>query len=182
LIGAKQDAEQSAISVKVAAEAEKEAAENRALAMRVEADAKRAAALAEAEGIAAINEAKNKLGVAQIDLAVRLQLIQSLPEIIAQASKPMEKIDSIRLFQMNGMPMNSLGGSGGDSGGKGGGTNAGTLPEQVMNSALQYQVAKPIVDAIMKDAGLANPSLTGISETVAQMLVPTKSSDSAKPL
>jgi uncharacterized membrane protein YqiK len=181
LIGAKQDAEQSAISVKVAAEAEKEAAENRALAMRVEADAKRAAALAEAEGIAAINEAKNKLGVAQIDLAVRLQLIQSLPEIIAQASKPMEKIDSIRLFQMNGMPMNGLGGSGGDSGGKGGGTNAGTLPEQVMNSALQYQVAKPIVDAIMKDAGLANPSLTGISETVAQMLVPTKSSDAAKP-
>jgi hypothetical protein len=39
-----------------------------------------------------------------------------------------------------------------------------------MNSALQYQVAKPIVDAIMKDAGLANPSLTGISQTVAGML------------
>ena len=48
----------------------------------------------------------------------------------------------------------------------------GSLPEQVMNSALQYQVAKPIVDAIMKDAGLANPSLTGISESVAQMITP----------
>ncbi len=183
LIGAKQDAEQSAIGVKVAAEAEKEAAENRALAMRVEANAKREAALAEAEGIAAINEAKNKLGAAQIDLAVRLQLIQALPEIIAQASKPMEKIDSIRLFQMNGMPMNGMpmngfGGSGGES--SGGSGSAGTLPEQVMNSALQYQVAKPIVDAIMKDAGLSNPSLTGMAESVAQMLVPTKAAVAPK--
>jgi hypothetical protein len=44
------------------------------------------------------------------------------------------------------------------------------LPEQVVNSALNYQVAKPIVDAIMKDAGLNNPSLTGITESIAQMV------------
>jgi hypothetical protein len=63
---------------------------------------------------------------------------------------------------------------GANSGEAGGGrtTGHGSLPEQVMNSALQYQVAKPIVDAIMKDAGLANPSLTGISESVAQMISP----------
>jgi uncharacterized membrane protein YqiK len=178
LIGAAQEAEQSAISVKVAAEADKEAAENRALAIRVEAEARREASLAEAQGIAAINEAKNKLGVAQIDLAVRMQLIQSLPEIIAQASKPMEKIESIRLFQMNGMPMQGIGGNGGNA--TGGVASQGTLPEQVMNSALQYQVAKPIVDAIMKDAGLANPSLTGMADSIAQMLVPNKPSAEAK--
>lgn len=167
LIGAAQAAEQQAIGVKVAALADREAAENRALAMRVEADAKKAAALAEAEGIAAINDAKNRLGVAQIDLAVRLQLIQSLPRIIEMASKPMEKIDSIRLFQVNGMPMGNSAGQGGNGGGAGG---AGTLPEQVVNSALQYQVAKPIVDAIMKDAGLSNPSLTGITQSIADMV------------
>ena len=167
LIGAAQAAEQQAIGVKVAALADREAAENRALAMRVEADAKKAAALAEAEGIAAINDAKNRLGVAQIDLAVRLQLIQSLPRIIEMASKPMEKIDSIRLFQVNGMPMGNSAGQGGQGGGAGG---AGTLPEQVVNSALQYQVAKPIVDAIMKDAGLSNPSLTGITQSIADMV------------
>lgn len=167
LISASREAQQQAISVTVAAQADKEAAENRALALRVEADAKKAAALAEAEGIAAINDAKNRLGAAQIDLAIRLQLIQSLPHIIEQAAKPMEKIDSIRLFQVNGMPMggNSSGGEG-----NGGSNNAGSLPEQVMNSALQYQVAKPIVDAIMRDAGLANPSLTGIAQTVASMV------------
>lgn len=111
--------------------------------------------------------AGNRLGVAQIDLAVRLQLIQSLPRIIEMASKPMEKIDSIRLFQVNGMPMGNSAGQGGNGGGAGG---AGTLPEQVVNSALQYQVAKPIVDAIMKDAGLSNPSLTGITQSIADMV------------
>jgi uncharacterized membrane protein YqiK len=141
------------------------------MALRVEADAKREAALAEAEGIAAINEAKNRLGAAQIDLAVRLQLIQSLPLIIQQSVKPLEKIESIRLFQVNGMPAGGLAGTNSSPGGsQAGGAGAGTLPEQVVNSALQYQVAKPIVDAIMKDAGLANPSLTGIAQTVANMV------------
>jgi uncharacterized membrane protein YqiK len=170
LIDATREAEQLAISVKVAAEAEKEAAENRAMALRVEAEAKREAALAEAAGIAAINEAKNRLGAAQIDLAVRIQLIQSLPLIIQQSVKPLEKIDSIRLFQVNGMPTGASNGSGNAGHSDAGGSGGGTLPEQVVNSALQYQVAKPIVDAIMKDAGLANPSLTGIAQTVAAMV------------
>jgi len=166
LIDAAKDAEQQAIAVKVAAQAEREAAENRAAAITVEAHARKDAALAEAEGIAAINEAKNRLGVAQIDLAVRLQLIESLPQILEQAAKPMEKIDSIRLFQVNGLP-----GMGSGAGGHGSGpAPGGTLPEQVVNSALQYQVAKPIVDAIMKDAGLANPSLSGIAQSIAGMV------------
>lgn len=171
LIDASKEAEQQAIGVKVAAQADREAAENRALALIVEADARKAAALAEAEGIAAINDAKNRLGAAQIDLAVRLKLIESLPAIIEKASKPLEKIDSIRLFQVNGMPtgggVGTMGGAGGATGAAAGG---GTLPEQVVNSALQYQVAKPIVDAIMKDAGLSNPSLTGIAQSIAGMV------------
>lgn len=166
LIDAAKDAEQQAIAIKVAAQAEREAAENRAAAITVEAHARKDAALAEAEGIAAINEAKNRLGVAQIDLAVRLQLIESLPRILEQAAKPMEKIDSIRLFQVNGLP----GVAAGAAGQAGGTATGGTLPEQVVNSALQYQVAKPIVDAIMKDAGLANPSLTGIAQSIAGMV------------
>lgn len=167
LIDATKVAEQQAIGVKVAAQADREAAENRAAAIKVEADARKAASLAEAEGIAAINDAKNRLGAAQIDLAVRMQLINALPQIIDSASKPLEKIDSIRLFQVNGMPM---GGNGGGASSGEGGQGGGTLPEQVVNSALQYQVAKPIVDAIMKDAGLNNPSLTGIAQTIAGMV------------
>ena len=149
LIEASKDAEQSAISVKVSASAEKEAALDRAEAITIEARARQAAALAEAEGKRALNEALNTLSAAQVDLQVRSLLLQQLPLIIQQAVRPMEKIDSIRIVQVGGLP----GGSGGQGTGQGGSGAQGTFPEQVMNSALQYQIAKPIVDAVMKDAG-----------------------------
>lgn len=168
LIEASKDAEQNAIAVKVSASAEKEAAIDRAEALTIEAKAKQAAAIAEAEGRRAINEALNMLSAAQIDLQVRTQLLQQLPEILAQAVKPMENIDSIRIVQVNGLP-----GQGQVGSGEGGGAaNGATFPEQVMNSALQYQIAKPIVDAVMHDAGLSNQGITGIAQNLAGLLKP----------
>jgi uncharacterized membrane protein YqiK len=164
LIEASKEAEQNAIAVTVAANAEKNAAMDRAEAITIEAKARQAASLAEAEGKRAINEALNTLSAAQIDLQVRTQLLQQLPLIIQQAVKPMEKIDSIRIFQVNGMP----GAPGGEA--AGGGANGATFPEQVMNSALQYQLAKPIVDAVMKDAGLNNEGITGVAQALSGML------------
>lgn len=164
LIEASKDAEQNAIAVKVSASAEKEAAIDRAEALTIEAKAKQAAAIAEAEGRRAINEALNMLSAAQIDLQVRTQLLQQLPTILAEAVKPMENIDSIRIVQVNGMP--------GQGGSEGGAANGATFPEQVMNSALQYQIAKPIVDAVMQDAGLSNQGITGMAQNLAAMLKP----------
>jgi uncharacterized membrane protein YqiK len=162
LIEAQRHAEQSAIAVRVSAAAEKDAAADLAAAIRLEADAKKAAAVAEAEGKRAINEALNTLSVAQIDLTVRTELLRQLPLILQQAVKPMEKIDSIRIVQVSGMP--AMGGDGVAAG-----NGAATLPEQVVNSALQYQVAKPLIEAIMKDAGLASGNLSGISQALADM-------------
>jgi len=176
LIEASKDAEQNAIAVKVSASAEKEAAIDRAEALTIEARAKQAAAIAEAEGRRAINEALNMLSAAQIDLQVRTQLLQQLPTILAEAVKPMEKIDSIRIVQVNGMP-----GQGGGSGTEGGATSGATFPEQVMNSALQYQVAKPIVDAVMHDAGLSNQGITGLAHNLAAMMKPGPASVPATP-
>ncbi len=173
LIEASKEAEQLAIAVRVSASAEKEAALDRAEALTIEAQAKQAAALAEAEGRRAINEALNTLSAAQIDLQVRTMLLQQLPTILEQAVRPMEKIDSIRIFQVNGMPgaSNDGGAANGQGGAGGSGANAGaTFPEQVMNSALQYQIAKPIVDAVMKDAGLSNEGITGVAQSLAGML------------
>jgi uncharacterized membrane protein YqiK len=165
LIDAAKEAEQSAIAVKVSANAEKEAALDRAEAITIEARARQAAALADAEGKRAINEALNTLSAAQIDLQVRTLLLQQLPTILEQAVRPMEKIDSIRIFQVQGMP--GLHGASPDGGAAQSGA---TFPEQVMNSALQYQLAKPIVDAVMKDAGLSNEGITGISKALGAML------------
>ena len=166
LIEADKQAQQNAIAVKVAASAEKDASIDRAEAIRVEALARQAAAMAEAEGRRALNEALNTLSAAQIDLQVRSKLLEQLPQIIQQAVKPMEKIDSIRIFQVNGLGQDGSTGPAGEAGaGK-----AGTFPEQVVNSALQYQIAKPIIDAVMKDAGLNNNGITGITESVANIL------------
>lgn len=165
LIEASKDAEQNAIAVKVAAAAEKEAALDRAEAITIEAQARQAAAMAEAEGKRAINEALNTLSAAQIDLQVRSLLLQQLPQILEQAVRPMEKIESIRIFQVQG-----LGGAGGPGQTTPAGSSQATFPEQVMNSALQYQIAKPIVDAVMKDAGLANDGITGVAQALSHML------------
>jgi len=172
LIEASKEAEQNAISVKVSASAEKEAALDRAEAVTIEAKARQAAALAEAEGKRAINEALNTLSAAQIDLQVRTLLLQQLPQILEQAVRPMEKIESIRIFQVGGMPgaANSI--TEGATHGVGGG--GATFPEQVMNSALQYQLAKPIVDAVMKDAGLSNEGITGMAHSLSGMLKQTE--------
>ncbi|RZJ11006.1 MAG: flotillin family protein [Rubrivivax sp.] len=166
LIEASKDAEQNAIAVKVSASAEKEAAIDRAEALTIEARAKQAAAIAEAEGRRAINEALNMLSAAQIDLQVRTQLLQQLPAILAEAVKPMEQIESIRIVSVSGLP-----GQGGGADG-GGNANGATFPEQVMNSALQYQIAKPIVDAVMHDAGLSNHGITGVAQNLASLLKP----------
>jgi len=174
LIEASKEAEQLAIAVKVSASAEKEAALDRAEAVTIEAKAKQAAAIAEAEGRRAINEALNTLSAAQIDLQVRTLLLQQLPAVIEQAVRPMEKIDSIRIFQVNGMP-----GSAGEGSAGAGAQGQGTFPEQVMNSALQYQIAKPIVDAVMKDAGLNNEGITGMAQSLAGMLQPPRALEPA---
>ena len=170
LIEATKEAEQNAISVKVAAAAEKEAALDRAEAVTIEARARQAAALAEAEGKKAINDALNTLSAAQIDLQVRTLLLHQLPQILEQAVRPMEKIDSIRIVQVGGLPGNGNGGSATPV--------AGTFPEQVMNSALQYQIAKPIVDAVMKDAGLSSEGIGGIAQALAGMVSPAAASTS----
>ncbi len=166
LIDASKEAEQNAIAVKVSASAEKEAALDRAEAVTIEAKARQAAALAEAEGKRAINAALNTLSAAQIDLQVRSLLLQQLPGILAEAVRPMEKIESIRIVHVGGMP-----GTSGPAAAADGSPGAGaTFPEQVMNSALQYQLAKPIVDAVMKDVGLSNEGISGVAHALSGLL------------
>ena len=96
--------------MKVEAEAEKEAAANRAAAVRLEAEGEaeaeklRAEAArirfeVEAAGQRAINEAANLLSSDQISLQTKMALLKVLPEVVREAAKPMEAIDSIKIIQ-----------------------------------------------------------------------------------
>ena len=103
LISASREAEQKAIAVKVAAEAEKEAATNRAAAVKIKAEADRVAFEVEATGKRLINDAINVLSSDQIGLQVKLALIQSLPAIIEKSVEPMKQIDGIKIIQVDGL-------------------------------------------------------------------------------
>jgi uncharacterized membrane protein YqiK len=171
LIDAAKAAEMEAIAVTVAAEAEKQAATDRAEAVRIaanadaekiriaaegdaEAEKMRAEAqervyAVEAEGQRAVNEAANILSPEQIAMQVKLQLMESLPEIIAQSVKPIENIDGIKILHVDGL-------GGGANGGpvNGAASGEGGLADQVVSSALRYRAQAPLLDAMLSEIGL----------------------------
>ena len=168
LIEASKEAERQAIGVKVHADAEKQAAADRAAAIREsakgEADAERLRAEAsrvrfevEAAGQRAINEAANLLSSDQISLQTKLALLKVLPEVIREAAKPMEAIDSIRIVQVDGL----TGGSG-NGAGDGEATGGGNLASNAVAAALRYRAQAPIVDGLMKELGFDGATLENL--------------------
>lgn len=192
LVQAREQAEQDAIGITVAAEAEKRASEDRAAAARVsatgEADAVRIRALADeeryrvdAEGRRAINEARNALSAEQIALETRLELLRTLPAIIEQSVKPIERIDGIKIVDVRGM---SLGGEGGSGGGTGVGAGApgGDLARSVVDHALRYRAQRPLVDALLREVGLADVAdLRGLAEAGAAVPAPADGENAPEP-
>jgi uncharacterized membrane protein YqiK len=168
LIEAAKDAEREAIGVKVQAEAEKEAAANRAAAIKVaaqgEADAEKLRAEAarvrfevEAAGQRAINEAANLLSSDQISLQTKMALLKVLPEVIREAAKPMEAIDSIKIVQVDGITQN--GGTRSGAVNAGGNGSSGNLATDAVAAALSYRAQAPVIDGLMKELGLDGSSL-----------------------
>ena len=170
LIEARKEAERNAIEIKVAAAAKKESAEDEAEAFRLkaqgEADAIKIQAEAdseaikiraeadeqrykvEAEGKHQLNEAANMLSEAQIEMQVKFKALEQLPAIIEQSVKPMERIEGIKIYQVDGLNQNGSSGSGEIA------NNNGNLADQVTNAALRYRMQAPLLDSIMKEIGL----------------------------
>ncbi len=182
LVKAREEAEKQAISITVAAEAEKMAAEDQAEAvtilanaesdkqrieaqgdaeatkLRAEADEKRFAV--EAEGKRAINEARNILNNEQIDLEVRVKLLNELANIVSESVKPMEQIDDIKIIQIEGLN-GAVAGAAGDGGSSNGNGN---LADQVVNSALRYRGQAPLIDSLLKEVGLDAGDINGLTK------------------
>lgn len=182
LVEASQQAEKEAIGVKVAAEAEKFAAEDRAEAVTILANAeaeklqieargqseaeKLKAAAAEikyrvdAEGESAINNAKNLLSEGQVALQVRMELLKMLPYIIRESVKPMEKIDGIKIIQVDGLTGQGASVDGSSS------TEPQNLGDQLVNSALRYRGQAPLMDSLLAEVGLKGGDLNGLTEVL----------------
>ena len=193
LVEARREAEQRAIDVTVAAEAEKNAAIDKAAAVttlaqaeagaeKVRADATRVRAIVEAEAKRIMNEALNLLSPEQIAMQVRIELLRQLPLIIRESVKPMEQIDGIKIIQLNGMP-GALG-AGGDAQGASG-AGGGNLADQMVASALRYRGQAPLIDALLKEIGVDGGSLAGLTAPLTPSgtaSLPTKNdSTPAKP-
>ncbi len=181
LVEAQQIAEREAISIKVGAEAEKQAAEDTAEAQRTlargQADKHRitaegiaaaekleaeAAAIrynVDAEGKQAINTAANLLSAEQIAMQIKMRLIEQLPEIIAQSVRPMEKIESIKIMQLDGFTQ-----QGGQAHSGTEAQTGATLPDQLVNSALKYKAQAPIVESLLNELGLNSSDITSFGK------------------
>ena len=161
VIAATQRAEEDAVSITVAAQAEKDAADARAAATRTEATAEadaekvrsegRAAAFAvDAAGQTALNEATNILSDSQTALLVRRAMLEALPGIIAAATKPMEQIDKISIIDARGL-------HGDDASGR---TEAPTnLADSAVAAALRYRVGGPLIDSLMSELGMGTGTM-----------------------
>ena len=156
LVEAEKQAQKQAIGVTVAAAAEKDAAENHAQALRIRAEANQRNYEVEAKGKALINEAINKLSADQIAMQVKLALITALPRIIEESAKPMQKIEGIKIYQVDGLTK----GSGAVQGGP---PLTGSLAEQAVAAALSYRTQQPLVDALLHEIGLKGGSLPGLT-------------------
>ncbi|APV52411.1 flotillin [Betaproteobacteria bacterium GR16-43] len=157
LVEADKQAQVQAIGIKVGAAAEKDAAENHAQALRTRAEANLRNYEVEAQGKSMINEAINKLSAEQVAMQVRIALITALPRIIAESVKPMEKIEGIKIFQVDGLTRGA-GGAGGAPG------TSGSLADQAVQAALAYRTQQPMIDALLKELGLKGGSLSGMTE------------------
>jgi uncharacterized membrane protein YqiK len=178
LIAAAQDAERDTTRLLITAEAEKRAAADRADAARMvaegDADAEKIRALAlrirhevEAEGQRLFNEAQNVLSPEARASMLRRLLIERLEAIVRESVKPLEKIDEIKILQVDGLI------GGGERGAGGNGNYQGSLADQIVNSALRYRAQAPLIDKLLKEIGLPAGSLPQMTSGDLETLIET---------
>lgn len=167
LIEAKKEAERQATGIRISAEAEKMAAEDKAEALRLQANAEADAIrirveadkekyAVDAKGQLLMNEAMNSLNDAQISLKRVLSLHEALPNIVRESVKPLENIEGMKIISIDGL--NQVGdqkASGILAPNAENGENSGqSMPEALVNSALKHRAMAPLVDSLLKEAGV----------------------------
>jgi uncharacterized membrane protein YqiK len=181
MIDAHKRAQREAISLKEAAEAKMKAAMSEAETVKIVADgqADRIRKIAEAEaeaetvrvkasekrykvdadGKRAMHEAENLLDPAKSAVRIKMAIIEHLAEIIRESVKPIESIEGIKIFQVEGLVPHGHSGAGAEAA-----AGSGNLADQLVSSALRYRGQAPLVDAILKEIGIAGGDLKELTK------------------
>ncbi|WP_425261509.1 flotillin family protein [Rubrivivax sp. RP6-9] len=188
LIGARQVAEREALQLTSAAQAEKEASADRGAAIRAQAeadaDAEKIKALAarvraeiEAEALRLMNEAHNMLSPEARTSALRMRLVEKAEAIIRESVRPMERIEGIKILQVDGL------GGGGSSAGSGDGSGHGNFADGVVNSALRFRAQAPLVDQLLREIGIEGGDIQRLvgSASGASVALPPAAKPSSAP-
>jgi len=177
LIGAAQAAEKEALRLTSAAQAEKTASADRGAAIRAQAEADadadkiksmalRVRAEIEAEAMRLMNQAHNMLTPEARASALRMKIVEKAEAIIRESVRPMERIEGIKILQVDGLGGGGSGRANGDAGGGG-------FADSVVNSALRFRAQAPIVDQLLReiglDAGDINRLASGVTSTTAAL-------------
>lgn len=163
LIAAAREAEREHLRLTAKAEAEKDAAEAFAEAQRIAAKAEAEAMAIRAEGTAKkyavdaegqrkTNEAENVLTDAARASRARMRLLDKIEGIVRESTRPMEKIEAIKILHVDGL-------GGGDGKGK-------NVTDEVIDSALRYRVQAPMIDSLMKEVGIEGGSIGRMTDVL----------------
>ncbi len=136
-------------------------AEAEAQAQRIKSDAAERHYLVESEGMRQLHEAENVLDPKKSAARIKMAIIDRLAEIIQASVKPIESIDGIKIIQVDGLHPRATGGNDGEAA-----PGSGNLADQLIDSALRYRGQAPLVDAVMKEIGMAGGDLRGIQKSI----------------
>ena len=163
IINAEKEGESEAIQITTIARAEKEAAQEREQADKYTSLASKLRYEVDAAGRLMLNEAENARSDENRQSDLRMELARNLDSIIREAVKPMENIDDIKIYELNGMPgFNSNGGNGDFVGPVNGSNGGGNLSENIVNAALRYRAQAPFVDNLLDEIGMSPKEISNI--------------------
>lgn len=180
LVKAQEQAQKDSIAIVVAAEAEKTAAENKAAAIVSLATGEKEAALLQADAIQAMgnaegaaltakNIAANLLSPELVAMEVKKALLAALPAIIEKSVEPLKNIESIKIAEIGGLNGQNAVGS---PTGVGSSSTGMSLGNEVVNAALRYQAASPMIKNLLGEVGLAGGDMDALINSATKYVDP----------
>tara|TARA_B110000003_G_scaffold22359_1_gene21522 strand:+ start:1133 stop:3130 length:1998 start_codon:yes stop_codon:yes gene_type:complete len=176
LINAEKEGESEAIQITTRARAEKEAAQEHEQAEKHTSLASKLRYEIDAAGKLMLNEAENVRSDESRQSDLRMELARNLDSIIREAVKPMENIDDIKIYELNGMPGFNSNSANSDFVGPVS-NDGGGLPENIVNAAMRYRAQVPFIDNLLDEIGMSPKEISNIKNLLGDYKKDEKKDD-----